>query len=155
QSYKATMDKIAVEPELKLLPMREKRFGDGAPSEEFWKATDTPAWKVAREELGRIRDLCAARGVAFVVAMLPEPSWEGTGTYPPVDRLGSMLDALGVPWVDLMPEFLGHKPDGSSEGRAANLWLRYDPVHPTPEGQAMFAQAVAKLLREHQLLGHK
>jgi lysophospholipase L1-like esterase len=57
--------------------------------------------------------------------------------------------------VDLMPEFLEHKPDGSLEGRSTKLWLRYDPVHPTPEGQALFAEAVARLLREKDLLGHK
>jgi lysophospholipase L1-like esterase len=155
QSYKATMDKLAVDPELKLLPAREKRFGNGPASEEFWKMTDTPAWKGARAEIGRMRELCAARGVAFVVAMFPEPSWDGRGTYPGVERLGSMLDALDVPWVDLMPEFLGRKPDGSLEGRAPNLWLRYDPVHPTPEGQALLAEAVAKLLRDKGLLGHR
>jgi lysophospholipase L1-like esterase len=155
ESYKATMDRIAVEPETKLLPIRKKRYGDNPPGEEFWKATDTPAWRAAREELGRMRDACAARGVAFVVAMFPEPSWDGAGTYPAVDRLASMLDALGVPWVDLMPPFLEHKPDGSLAGRSAKLWLRYDPVHPTPEGQALFAEGIARLLREKDLLAHK
>ncbi|HEX5010934.1 MAG TPA: GDSL-type esterase/lipase family protein [Planctomycetota bacterium] len=152
QNYKATMDRIAVEPETKLLPVRARLFGDGPTDEEFWRSTDTQAWKAAREELGRMRDLCAARGAVFVVAMLPEPSWFGTGTYPGVARLGSMLDALGVPWVDLMPAFMGHGPDGSPQGRDPDLWLRYDPVHPTPEGQALFAEAVARLLREKDLL---
>jgi lysophospholipase L1-like esterase len=155
QMYKTTMDQLGVDPEQKLATMRKNRFGDSPPTEDFWKATDTPAWRTAREEIGKMQALCAARGVAFVVAMLPEPSWYGPGTFPGVDRFGSMLDALGVPWVDLMPDFLQRQADGTLEGRSNNLWLRYDPVHPTAEGQAMFARAVARLLREKGLLDHK
>jgi lysophospholipase L1-like esterase len=90
--------------------------------------------------------------VAFVVALLPEPSWNGPGRFPAVARLASILNSLRVPWVDLQPDFLWPRVPGGPRERNEALWLPADPVHPNAAGHAHFAQRVLKLLRERQLL---
>ncbi len=155
RSYRTKMEQCGVAPERKIQPARRQRFGDQRPDRAFWEATDTSTWKSVRAEMARIQALCSERGVAFVVAALPEPTWDGPGTFPGMDRLAAMLDDLGVPWVDLQPAFLQPRPGGEARGRRPELWLRYDPVHPTAEGQRLFAEAVTGLLREKGLVTHK
>lgn len=151
QEYGRVMQAAALEPEQRCAEARQRRFGDAPPDLTFWESTDTPVWRMVRAELAAMQQACAAQGATFAVAMLPEPSWEGPGAYPPRERLAALLDALGVPWVDVQADFLGRGPRGAAVGRREELWQRHDPVHPTAEGQRVQAEAVAALLRERGL----
>lgn len=146
--YRKTIVRLAVQPELKLADARANRYGDTPPDEAFWIGTDTKEWKLVRREIEAIAALCRARGVTFAVAMLPEPSWRGEATFPGVERLGAMLDGLDVPWVDCQPDFNGK---GWDSGPDHGLWLTHDPVHPKPEGQALFADRARDLLEQNDL----
>lgn len=137
----------AIDPELRAAEFRRRRFGTNPPDLEFWKTTDTPEWKQIREELTRIQVLCQANGTKFMVAMLPEPTWDGPGTFPAVERLASLLDSIGVPWVDVQPDFLP-RPATSKDWKKSDLWLRYDPFHPTARGQRIFAEVIARKLNQ-------
>jgi lysophospholipase L1-like esterase len=151
-SYQAGIANVAIEPERKLEGMRRRLFGDSPPDLAFWESTDTTQWRSVRAERARIDALCRDAGAEFVVALLTEPTWEGPGTFPGVERMAALLDALGVAWVDLQPEFLERTPDGTLQGRREKLWLRYDFAHPNADGQALFARAVQALLDERGLL---
>jgi len=155
ETYRATIENIAIAPERKFESRRRNSFGRRPPDMAFWEMTDTPNWKVVRKELALIKELCDSHGTVFVVAMLPEPTWTGPGTFPGVERLAALLDQLGVPWVDVQPEVLKRAPDGTLQGQQPGIWQRYDPVHPTPAGQRIIAEDVAKLLREKGLLAPK
>ncbi|MGQ0554008.1 MAG: SGNH/GDSL hydrolase family protein [Planctomycetota bacterium] len=146
RSYAATMTELGVEPEQKLAEMRRQRYGETAPELAFWEATDTWQWKQIRKEFTQLAASCSAAGARLVVAMFPEPTWEGPGTFPSVDRLAALLDHLQVPWVDVQPDFLGRSAQGELLGARPELWQRYDPVHPTPAGQELMARRVAELL---------
>jgi len=152
EEYGRAMTSVAIDPELRCAEARRARFGDAPPDMPFWESTDTPVWRMVRGELAGIRESCEAHGAAFALAMLPEPSWDGPGAYPAAERLAALLDALGVPWVDVQEAFLGRGPRGAAVGRREDLWQRFDPVHPTAEGQLLQAEAVARLLREHGLV---
>jgi lysophospholipase L1-like esterase len=151
-SYQKTILSVAVENETKLAGQRARRFGDGPPDLEWWAATDTRPWKTVRQEMARIDELCRKAGVHFVVALLTEPTWEGPGTFPGVERMAAMLDALGVPWVDLQPPFMNRDADGTPNGRRPELWLRHDYEHPNRDGHAIFARVIRGLLERSGLL---
>ncbi len=146
--YRAKRERDAITPERKVAEIRKRRFKDGKPDEAFWLATDTKDWKIVREEMKKIRDLCAAQNTKFLVAMLPEPTWNGPGVFPGAERMIALLDAIGVPYVDVEPAFLERDKDGRLNGQGQGLWLRYDPFHPTPKGQQIFADVIAGKLRE-------
>jgi lysophospholipase L1-like esterase len=152
EEYGRAMESAAVDPERRCADARRRRFGDAPPDMGFWESTDTPVWRMVRAELSAMQQACAARGVSFAVAMLPEPTWDGPGAYPPAERLAALLDALGVPWVDVQEDFLRRGPRGDAIGRREDLWQRHDPMHPTAEGQFVQAEAVAALLRERGLV---
>jgi len=147
--YRAKREAQAIAPERRVEEVRRRRFGDSPPDLDFWLASDTPAWKLVREEFAKIAAACRQRGVKLLVALLPEPTWDGPGTFPATDRMTALLDALDVPWVDVQPDFLqSRSADGTPAGKRPGLWLRYDPFHPTPEGQAIFAQTIGAKLTE-------
>ena len=154
-TYQNTIEAIGVEPERKVAAQRAKRFGEGPPDMAWWESTDTRQWKTVRQEMARIDALCRQAGVRFAVALLTEPTWEGPGTFPGVERMAVMLDALGVPWVDLQPPFMNHDPDGTPRGRRGELWLRYDDEHPNPDGHAIFAREIRALLESRGMLERK
>ncbi|HZL98774.1 MAG TPA: GDSL-type esterase/lipase family protein [Planctomycetota bacterium] len=151
-TYKRTMEAVAVEPERKLEPARRQRYGNAPPDRDWWVSTDWAPWKTVRAEMARIDELCRQSGATFVVALLTEPSWEGPGTFPGVERMAALLDSLGVAWIDLQPEYLRRAADGTPLGRRDELWLRYDYAHPNAEGHAIFARAVRELLERRGLL---
>ena len=150
--YQRTILSVAVEPERKLAAMRQRRFGDAPPDKDWWAATDWKPWKTVRAEMARIDELCRQSGATLVVALLTEPTWEGPGTFPGVERMAALLDALGVAWVDVQPDFLRRDADGTPNGRRDELWLRYDYAHPNADGQALFARAIRELLERRGLL---
>jgi lysophospholipase L1-like esterase len=150
--YRSEIDRRLLVHERSLAELLARRPDGTSPSVDFWRSTDTAGWRSVHAALRRMRDLCAERDVAFVVALLPEPSWNGPGRFPAVARLASILNTLRVPWVDLQPDFLRPRVPGGPRERNEALWLPADPVHPNAAGHALFAQRVLKLLRERQLL---
>jgi lysophospholipase L1-like esterase len=126
--------------------------GAGALDGQAWRESETPRWREARLQIQLLRDFVAGRGARLVVAMLPEPTWEGPGGLPAARRLAFYLDHLGVPWLDLMEDFLAEGPGGERRGRRTDLWLEYDWLHPSPAGHAIEAQRIAAFLRERGLL---
>lgn len=150
--YARLVRSLGIEPEQRCAEARQRRFGNGPPDLDFWKATDTPGWKVVRAEMERLRDLCAAHGATFAVALFPEPTWDGPGTFPGTERMAALLDGLGVPWVDVQPSFLRDPAQGGQANRRAELWQRLDPVHPVPQGHRIFAEQVLGLLRARGLV---
>jgi len=155
ETYQRTIEAVGVEPERRVAEARRKRFDGGPPDDEFWRQTDTPAWKTVRTEITRIRSLCASSGARFAVALLPEPTWEGRGPFPGAERLEALLDSLGVPWIDVQPDFMGRDPDGTPHGRRPELWQEHDPFHPDAAGQALMARSVAALLDQARLLDRR
>ena len=137
---------MAVEPEPELFA------GAGAPVGQAWLESESARWREARLQIQQLRDFVAGRGATLVVAMLPEPTWEGPGSLPAVRRLAFYLDHLGVPWLDLMEDFLSEGPLGERRGRRTDLWLEYDWLHPSPAGHSIEAQRIAAFLRERGLL---
>jgi lysophospholipase L1-like esterase len=117
-----------------------------------WRRTDTRVWQSVLAEFGRLRYLCSQSGATLVVALLPEPSWNGPGRFPPTPRLTSALDVMRLPWVDVQPDFLTPRTPGQAAGRDESLWLDADPVHPSAAGHAIIARRVLETLREQQLL---
>jgi lysophospholipase L1-like esterase len=150
--YRRMMTVVGIDPERAIAGARKRRFGDKLPDGAFWTSTDTPTWKLVRVEMAAIRDACAARGTAFGVAIFPEPSWNGPGPFPGTERLVALLDALGIPSVDVQAPFLAPFIQGMPPQRRADLWQRYDLVHPTPEGHRIMAEHVRRMLLEHELL---
>jgi lysophospholipase L1-like esterase len=138
----------ALAPERAATAFRERRFGAAEPDLQFWTVTDTPNWKLVRAEMTRIAALCREKGVKLLVALFPEPTWDGPGTFPATERMTVMLDYLGVPWVDVQPAFLERDETGAWKGKGQDLWLRHDPFHPTPKGQAILADQVLAKLRQ-------
>jgi lysophospholipase L1-like esterase len=118
----------------------------------FWLMSDTPAFKIVRAEITRMRQLCREAGVTLVFALLPEPSWAELAEFPAEDRMTAILDSLGVPWVDLQRDFVGRGWDSAPD---RGLWQRYDSVHPNVQGHELIARRVAELLAEKDLLTRK
>jgi lysophospholipase L1-like esterase len=150
--YRETMRKIAIQPELKRRKLRISRFGEDPPDERFWLSTDSAGWKFVRGEIGRMHEVCREAGVTLVFAMLPEPSWAELAEFPARDRLAAILDGLGVPWVDLQPDFVGRGWDSAPD---RGLWQRYDPVHPNTKGHELIARRVAELLGAEDLISKR
>lgn len=149
RDYRARREQQVIAHERSLEEAKKRRAEKGALDDAFWTATDSPTWKLIREELRRIRDLCAAAEAKLLVVQMPEPTWEGPAIrFPGSDRLDSLLASIGVPTVDLQPEFLTFDDATKRVVKKPDLWLRYDPFHPTPEGQRVFAVKIAEKLRE-------
>jgi lysophospholipase L1-like esterase len=149
REYREKREAQVIRHEKSLEEVKKRRREAGTLDDAFWIATDTPSWKTVRAELTRMRDLCAAAGVKLLVAQMPEPSWDGPAIrFPGSDRLDAMLASIGVPTVDLQPDFLVFDDASKSVARRPGMWLRYDPTHPSPEGQRLLADGIAKKLRE-------
>lgn len=150
-NYTKEMSRIVLEPELQA---RRRADWPGDPAlvpTEWWRATDSASFKHVRLQMEALAEHGRASGVTVVVALMPEPTWSGPGHYPPRDRLVAILDGLGLPWVDLMPDFLITDEDGSTRRNEA-LWLKLDLSHPNPDGQRRIAERVTGFLRENELL---
>lgn len=151
KEYRERRDRQTIEPEQRLAKMKQARFGTARPDNRFFEFTDDGQWKMIRAELTAMAAFLASKGIPLMVALLPDPTWKGPGTYPGVDRMTALLDHLNVPWVDLQPDFL-LPGDGETIGKTDGLWQRYDFSHPSARGQRLIAQRCAEALRAHALL---
>lgn len=146
--YRAKRERQVIQPERALDQVKKTRRENGTLDQQFWLATDTPDWKVVRAELTRMRDLCNEAGVRFLVVQMPEPTWDGPGRFPGAERLDTLLASIDVPTIDLQPPFLHFDEAKKQVVKRPELWLRYDPFHPTAAGQRLFAEGVAAKLKE-------
>jgi lysophospholipase L1-like esterase len=126
---------------------------DTEPEDEWLRA-----WRISEALLARMRDQSQALGASLVVAGAPEwrtldePAWRqevasarlDSGRLQisaPTDQLGTILDRLGVPYVDLLPPFQAATAAGGGP-----YFFDFDK-HWNPQGHAVAAQALADALR--------
>lgn len=99
-------------------------------------------WLATQAGLTRIRDLCAARGVRFVVAVFPMLS-QLDGTYP-FRRLHALVaefcEREGIERVDLLERFLGR--------RDRELWAHPTDQHPNDVGHRLIAEGILEYLEK-------
>jgi lysophospholipase L1-like esterase len=151
ERYTQEMGRLVLEPELEARRRADWLGEDAQVPQAWWIATDTPSFANVREQLRLLAEHGRARGVTVVVALMPEPTWSGPGPYPPRARLAAILDAHGLPWVDLMPDFLVQGEDGATQ-RNPELWQPLDFSHPSAAGQRVIAERIVRFLRESELL---
>lgn len=151
RNYTQEMSRLVLEPELEARRRTDWPGDTAHVPTAWWTATDSPSFRNVRLQMRMLAEHGRARGVTVVVALMPEPTWSGPGPYPPRDRLAAILDELGLPWVDLMADFLIAGDDGSTR-RDPALWLELDLSHPNTKGQQRIAERVVRFLRESELL---
>ncbi len=110
-------------------------------------AQDSPGWRMARDELVRARDLCARRGVEFVVVLYPLLFRAGVGlaTHDAYAIVALHCREHDIRLLDLEPAFDGRDVDA----------LRVHPAdaHPNAEGHRIAAEAIAAYLAREGLAG--
>ena len=94
-----------------------------------------------REAIARMRDLCAAQGVRFLVAGYPNLTMVGKNPFLPID-LGTaeVCKELGVEWVDLVEAF-------GDEQDLTRYWASVFDTHPSGVANAKVAAYLAPRLR--------
>lgn len=109
---------------------------EGRPRPKDAKAKHPPeGYAIERREIGRMRDLCAARGVRFGVVLLPDaPSLEEGRLRPP---------GAAFPVLDLGPRFAG---------LPRSAWRNPYIGHLTPEANGWVADAIADFMDRNGLL---
>jgi len=91
--------------------------------------------RIEREELARMRDLCASHGVRFGVILLP--------VEPPLDEDRLRPPGAAVPVLDLAPRFAGLPREA---------WRNRYVGHLTPEANGWVAGAIADFIDRNALL---
>lgn len=124
------------------------------------------AWRTTEALLARIRDRSTEMGAPFVVVAAPDwraldpDAWReelrrgnpnsnrlASGRLQigaPTDRLGAIVDRLGVPYVNLLPPFQRGSADGT------RLYYDFDK-HWNPAGHRVAADAIDQALRDARL----
>lgn len=109
-----------------------------ARSQAIW---DEGGGERVREAIGRMRDLCAARGVRLLVAGYPNLTQVEHNPFLPIDLGAAEVCAeLGVEWVDLTGAFGG-------EEDLTRYWASVFDTHPNGEANQRVAEHLAPLLR--------
>jgi GDSL-like lipase/acylhydrolase family protein len=90
-----------------------------------------------REAIERMRDLCAERGVRFLVAGYPHLTLVGKNPFLPIDQGAAMVCAeLGVQWIDLVQAF-------GEERDLTRYWASVFDTHPSGEANRLVARLLA------------
>ena len=100
---------------------------------------DAAGWRGARAALGRLGDLCRARGLRCLVTHQPE--LHQLDPYPFGDAARGLADACaaaGLPLLDLLPAVRSLPPPG--------LWVSVEDPHPNARCDAAYAAAIADRL---------
>lgn len=109
-------------------------------------SNESPGWRAARAELVRARDLCAARGIAFVVVLYPLLFRRGDvlASHAAYAIVAQHCREQDIAVLDLEPAFLAHDVER----------LRVHPAdsHPNARGQRIAAEAIGAYLLESDLL---
>ena len=136
---------------------------DTQPDDEWQRA-----WQISEALLARMRDRSAAMGATLVVAAAPDwrqldpDAWRDelqrgnprsnrltSGRLQievPTDRLGTIAERIGVPYINLLPAMQAGSVDGT------RLYFAFDK-HWTAAGHAVAARAISEALRERGLTG--
>jgi lysophospholipase L1-like esterase len=126
---------------------------DTEPEDEWLRA-----WRISEALLARIRDVSTGLGAPLIVAGAPEwrtldePTWRqevasarlDSGRLQisaPTDQLGTIVDRLGVPYIDLLPPFQQAAASGGGP-----YYFDFDK-HWSPQGHALAAHVIADALR--------
>jgi hypothetical protein len=108
---------------------------------------DPKPWAASQAGLRRLRDLCAGRGIPFVIAILPMLSQLGSGY--PYARLHELVRefcaAESIVFVDLEDRFVGRTDE-------EDLWVHATDQHPNDVGQRLLADGILEFLRARQLV---
>ena len=107
-------------------------------SQALW---DEGGGERVRAAIERMRDLCAARDVRFLVAGYPNLTLVGKNPFRPIDEGAAAVCAeLGVEWVDLVAAF-------GDEKDLTRYWASVFDTHPSGAGNQLVAEHLAPLLR--------
>jgi hypothetical protein len=115
------------------------------------KFVDDPAalstdWKLSCDALARAVDLGKQHGFRVALIIWPE-LYDLDGNYPfvPIHKLvRETCDRIGIPTLDLLETFRGHKPE--------TLWVHVSDHHPNEEANRLAADAISRFLTEQHLL---
>jgi lysophospholipase L1-like esterase len=112
------------------------RISPGASFEEYYAGLyrdDQPGWAEAKRAFLRLAAICAERGIALKVVLLPE--LHVLAPYPFTREhalVGDFLRANGIAVLDLAPRFGGeHDPQ--------SLWVAQDDAHPNARAHRLIA----------------
>lgn len=104
------------------------------------------AWAHSLAQLKRMADACRERSIPLVVVSFPirRQLARTSESTDPQERLARFCKAEGVPFLDLMPVFLGGRPPS----RELAQRLMEDPTHPSLEGHRVAGEALAEFLQK-------
>lgn len=103
---------------------------------------DAPGWKRAQAALRRLRDVCAANGIALQVVLLPE--LHALREYPFANEhavVTNYLRDIGVPVLDLAPRF-------TDQADPLRLWVASDDAHPNALAHQLIAERAEEFIAE-------
>lgn len=95
---------------------------------------DAPGWQRAQAALRQLRDVCAERGIALQVVLLPE--LHSLVEYPFSNEhqvVADYLRSIGVEVLDLAPQF-------RDQTRPMELWVAPDDAHPNARAHELIAK---------------
>jgi lysophospholipase L1-like esterase len=103
---------------------------------QYYRAPDDERWQQMVDALRGIADLCRARGIRLVIAIVPDGDQIGVAEpdLTPQRKLAEVCRTLALDCIDLQPSFAA-----SAEG--AGLFI--DIMHPNADGQRLMARDVA------------
>lgn len=108
---------------------------------QYYQEPSDERWPQMVDALRGIAELCRARGIRLVVAIVPDGDQIGVDEpdLTPQRKLAEVCRELALDCVDLQPTF-------AADSKGANLFI--DIMHPNAEGQRLMARAVAAHLLE-------
>lgn len=108
---------------------------------------DSPGWTKVRAALRRGRDLCAQRGVPFLIALYP-PMQRDSGRMTSHEIHAIVADfcrAEAIACLDLQEDFAGLPVE--------SMWVHRTDMHPDARAHVIAARAIARRLLEPDMLG--
>lgn len=103
-------------------------------------------WKFATRTLIRMNETCKQLQARFFVYVMPELTWLDAEQFQGMPRLREALERLQIPWADAHPSFY------EANKRGEHLTQRFDPTHPSKEGQTILAELLVTSLAKEGLL---
>ena len=111
---------------------------------------DDPGWLASYASLDEIKQVTGARGVRFILAVMPQLKGLKAGdAYPERnqrihDRILNAGRELGIDTVDLLPALQGHDPEDLKI-------FPHDALHPNPLGHRLMAEKLSGHIRAEYL----
>ena len=150
QELRDTLGRLASYRWVRQMYYHMQREKDWANAEAFARgatadAGDSEVWEGQRRYLSSIRDQASEMGAKLAVFLFPYESQVYLDSYNsgPIDRLRTVCEELGLPFVDLAEEF---RQAARSTDPWRDLFLRGDRYHPNQQGYNIVARKVMDLL---------